>query len=369
MSTQLAINSRDGGTLQHDPGGRDDVTIPKGLAITGLRVRISGTLDNAEDAADDASRNDFGEAKLIKMLRLIRDGENIVELRGDEAFIAQLPTLSSDGPELTQVDPDEASSDFSASILLPLTPWHIFARPEAFRQAHWSKLIRPESEFRLEAEFEDAAANANSDPGTGALADGGDHAYSLSDVDIKVDILYNDIRREALFDSEGVVRIPRFVPLIESQRSDETWSAARPDLPVTVNGPAPVLYSILAEFEGNGPTSTLEDMVNRVELTVEDEEIRDIDKAALVERAVDELPAISRTSPPGADAGNLLVINYADGGKVGSILRPAEAVSVPEFTLDVDAPPGGGDGHIDHIMYRLVTVPGATAGFARSGGS
>lgn len=369
--TQLAKNTRPLRSPPFNAGGRERVKVPESKAATGIRVRVSGTLDNAQDNTTNAARNDLGEAKLLEQVELVLDGENLYDLRGDEGFVFQLPFLSEEGPELTQVDPTVASSDFSFTFLIPLTPWKLLNRVEAFRTMHLSRLIKPESELEVILHYEGDAANGNSDDGTGALADGGDHSYSLSGMSVDVDLVYNEIARDKLFFPEsagqraGEVRIPRFIPKVESQRSDETWSAARPDLPVTVHGDLPVLASVLFEVEGDGPTSTVEDMVNELELTVEDEEIRMIQKAALVEEAVDELPGIRRNDPPGADGNGIIVLNYAAGGKIGGILKPGQTTSTPEFTLDVAAPPGGGDGHVDHIMLRAASVPGATAGFRR----
>jgi hypothetical protein len=118
MAERVFTNKKrdDIGTLEHTPGGSDEITVrPQGKPLLGFWLRCAGTLDNAQDNASDASRNDFGEAKVLERLELLFDGKRFVDLRGDDLFTFQRLYLSSSGPELTQVDPTVASSDFVAT--------------------------------------------------------------------------------------------------------------------------------------------------------------------------------------------------------------------------------------------------------------
>lgn len=337
----------------------------RGVALTGLLLRISGTL-NVSDNTTDASLNDFGIAKLLSRVQVLRDGESVVDARGDQLFTFQRPFLSTQGPELTQPDgttPGNAITgngdmDFAASIFIPFMPRGLLSN--AFKLCHWPALVNIGQQFDLVVEWEDATANANSDAGTGAIADGGDDALTFStEPSVSGVLFYND--KANPLSAQGSPRFPAFAPRIRGGLVSDRWDADTDEIRLSITSQFPILYLHLREQEDTGTTSTLEEMIQRLELTHEDDEIREMARALAFEEQAQDFSAVDRDLVGSASGTGELFYNFAEDGKIGGVLQPSDLTD-PRFVFDVAVPPGGGEGRVEGVRYELTQIRGATAG-------
>lgn len=378
MSTpQTNVQPERIGTLQFDAGGSDDVTVrPQRAPILGLLLTVSNSLDNG-NTSSPGSQNDLGVAKLLKKITLRFNGTEYVAARGTDLFEHQHPFLSADGPLLTRVDPTVASSDFEGGWFIPLMPQRVLSDP--FRKVHWPGLAVPSSGFKLEAEFESERVNSNSDPGTGALADGGTDAYSFgSDPDVKVHVLANDMRElkqvGAQLDDQGrpvtdgqgrpviVPKFPEFAPRIKAFSSEQISSGSTPDdVSTDIPGRDVLMMVTMREIVGSGTTSTVEDLADNLRVGGDDDELPEVDKTAYRQYLIDRYEGVGRTIEGHDAPRGVTPIIFSGDGKLGGALRLAE-MNDPTVTADIVNAPSGNDGRLRFVKHSLVKIPGATTG-------
>lgn len=358
------------GTITHQPGREDDLTIrPQQAPVLGLELTIEGQVDSDESGTDHALQ-DFGVSKLLRQVELIFDGKRFVSLRGDDLFTFQLPFLSADGPLLTRPDPTAgAAQDIAANLFIPLMPQRLVSNP--FRWVHWPGLAVPSSSFRLQVEFEEAQATAGSDAGTGAIFDGGGtdnwSFVAGEEPDVQVEIIYNDISLEKMIqvatrgDREiEVAKFPSFAPKIRSF-SSQGWDNDRDDFTVDIPGDEVLAHLHLREMEGSGVDRVMEDMVTRLQVAHDDDEIPGVFKTPFRERIIREYEGVRRGAPPGCDAEGDWHIPFVGQGKIGGAL-PLDQLNEPTVEVEVVQPPGGGTGTLRGVKYGLVEIENATTG-------
>ncbi len=355
------------GTLDFDAGGSDHVTVrPQAAPILGFLITISGTLANA-DTADGGTLNDFGVAKLLRNVILDFDGTDFVNARGDDLFTLQYIFKSADGPLLTRPTPGDATSDFEASILIPMMPQRVLGN--AFPKVHWPGLAVPQSGFRLETRFEGGTANSNSDDGTGALLEGGTDEYSFNALDIEVHTVFNDMPRSAMTrppqgngNGRRVSKFPAYAPRIRTFSSSQIGQGSTPDdFTTPIPGKDALMLLHMRELVGSGTDQTVEDLVDNIRVAHDDDELPEVSKTAYRELIIDQYEGVGR-SVDGADAPRgLTYMPFTGDGKLGGIL-PLSQLNDPTVEVDVVNGPTGDDGRLRFVKYGLVEIDGATAG-------
>jgi hypothetical protein len=233
---------------------------------------------------------------------------------------------------------------------------------------HFPGLAVPRSGFRLRAEYEGAAANANSDAGTGALADGGDHTYSFStDPDISVEAVYAPMstaemmkRIEVDGEEREIPRFPLHAPRITTFSSTD-YDGDTSDFTKEIPGDDRLAHLHIRELEGTGVTQTMEDLVDRIRVEHDDEELRDISKDQLVESVLHDYEGIARGAPAGTDGAGVIDLPFAGDHNAGGAL-PLDRLSDPQVIMDLVDPPQGGSGRFRMVKYSFVDIAGATTG-------
>lgn len=333
----------------------------RGVALTGLLLRITATVNFSQNTSRHSAQ-DFGIAKLLRRVQILRDGEAVVDARGDQLFTFQRMFLSNQGPELNRVDPTAAGDqDISASILIPFQPTGLLS--EAFKLCHWPALVRIGQQFDLQVEWEDGvvASSGSSDEGTAALVDGSgdDDVTWTTEPEVTGFQRYN-----AKADPVGPnsqIRWPAFAPRIRAGQVSDRFTAATDEIRLELTSQFPILAMHLREARLTGNDQVLEELIDRLEFTHDEDELRETARALVFEDQAQDFQAVGRSLGGSASGTGELFFNYAKDGKVGGVVQPLDLTD-PRYVFSTLAPTNNDESRIEAVRFELTQIPGATAG-------
>lgn len=311
--------------------------LPRGLYLEMLTCVLSGNFTVTAGGGTAGTLLDEPIARLIKSLRVVWDGVNLVQLSGRELVAlskrVQAQTLTS--ADITTAGVQD--TDFSLPFQIPFVRKYL-ADP-------FDTVLPPlavNSEFAVEVIWNNDKANSETGTtaGSGAIVTGGDNVCILSDVQLTVT---PHIARNG--------KAPWMLPVISSYDTQQ-FSAAGSKLPLDMRSPLPFDSVLLRTFEG--ANLDVAALINAVTFKSAQTQIyNDVPVATL--RAIEEsnFPGVSDADEVGTH-----MLAFAAGGKLGNAVNPAE-LNNPTFEFNVTAP-SSNPGFIRAVVMELLSVPGVT---------
>lgn len=317
--------------------GEDHVNLTRDVWLTGLWIRVSATLSVA-GGTTDGTLLDGHVARIIRRLRVVWDGEELVDMTG--RFLRALTRRAADqGLQETAASAagTQSGTDIEGHYFVP------FARP--WLMDPFETVLPPvnvSAELRAYVDFETATSGgSSSDAGTGAIIAGGDRDVTW-DTEPDVEIM------EA-YAEKGTA--PAFLPYISELTSFEQFQNASDPHVGQLTGRKRFESMILQTVYGSN--QQVQDAIENV--TFRAGSRRYIDRASLA-----QLRAKERYQFSGVDSDDTgyLFLPFADGGKLGNVINP-ETLSNPRLELDLAAPTST-PGRVKALMMELRAVPGLT---------
>lgn len=323
-------------TLGYDTSERQ-VELSRGVNLHEIRLRLTGTVTVAGGAADGALVED-GVARLIERVRLIHDGFVYVDLTGRDLYHLRrrmYPRVRA-ATELAAAGV-QAASAIALDLSIPLSPGYLANPYDVFLAA-----MQVAREFTLYVQFATGLTTAASGAGSAALITGGDRTVTLPTFSVEI-IEVTSVSS----------RPPLYLPHLSATYGDQ-FAAADTEHEFLLRQSRRVLGHLVQMQYGSGLAAQA-DGINRITLQ-SDNVYRwnrinfEFFKADEVER----FPAVPATGDTAA-----IYLNFADNGKLGTVLDPRALGSNARYLFDVDAPTSS-PGRLRIVEYALLAKPGVT---------
>jgi hypothetical protein len=324
-------------TLAYDTAERV-VDLTRGVNLHELRIRLTGTVTVATGAADGTLIED-GVARLLERVRLIHDGFAYVDVSGRDLYHLRrrMHARVRAATELA-IPGVQAATPFALDLTVPLSPAYLANPYDVFLSA-----MPTSTEFALYIQFATGKTTAGSGAGSAALVTGGDRTVTLPTFSCDISELCS-ISNKA----------PMYLPVVTGTYSDQ-FAAADTELAYQLRQSRRILGQLVQAQHGANAVIQA-DAINRITLQSDNTyRYNRVGFEHFKAEEVERFPAVPATGDTGT-----LYLNFADNGKLGTVLDPRAMGQNARYLFDVDAPTSA-PGRLRIVNYELGVKPGVTA--------